>query len=47
MKIIQEIYPAQIKLIQSDNEREFKKQLDNYNIKHIKADCIILNAKNQ
>ena len=41
MKIIQEIYPAQIKLIQQDNEREFmgefKKQLDNYNIKHIKS----------
>ena len=37
MKIIQKIYPTQIKLIQSDNGREFKKQLNNYNIKHIKS----------
>ena len=41
MKIIQEIYPAQIKLIQLDNGREFmgefKKQLDNYNIRHTKS----------
>ena len=41
MKIIQEIYPAQIKLIQSGNGREFmgefKKGLNNYNIRHTKS----------